>query len=168
MEEKIEVKQSTIKRIGGILHRVVPIADKSGEVISYALRPLMVEFKTRDVIQVIVGSALLAIPVSLTEEAWNLGRDLPNLNIGIIGVLSLILISVFVYFNFYKNNFKQHKFNFIKRTISTYLLSFIVVAGILTILDKCPWQTDHVLAMKRVIIVAFPASLSGTLSDMIK
>lgn len=168
VEDKIEVKKSTIKRIGGILHRVVPIADKSGDVISYALKPLMVEFKTRDVIQVIVGSALLAIPVSLTEEAWNLGRDLPLLNICIIGFLSIILISVFVYFNFYRNIFKQHKFNFVKRTISTYILSFLVVAGILTIIDKCPWQLDTMLAIKRVVIVTFPASLSGTLSDMIK
>jgi hypothetical protein len=61
MEEKIETKPSTIKRIGGYLHRVIPIADKSGKVPSDALKPLMVEFKTRDVFQVVVGASILAI-----------------------------------------------------------------------------------------------------------
>ena len=168
MEEKMEVKESTTKRIGGYLHRIVPIADKSGKIISYALKPIMVEFKPRDVVQVIIGSALLAIPVSLTEEAWNLGESLPNLNIGILSFISLLFISVFIYFNFYRRNLKGYKIEFVKRVVSTYLISILVTAIILTIIEKCPWGTDSLLALKRVIIVAYPASLSGTLSDMIK
>ena len=164
----MEVKESTTKRIGGYLHRIVPIADKSGKIISYALKPIMVEFKPRDVVQVIIGSALLAIPVSLTEEAWNLGESLPNLNIGILSFISLLFISVFIYFNFYRRNLKGYKIEFVKRVVSTYLISILVTAIILTIIEKCPWGTDSLLALKRVIIVAYPASLSGTLSDMIK
>ncbi|TYA71582.1 DUF2391 family protein [Seonamhaeicola marinus] len=168
MEEKIDIKQGTIKRIGGYLHRVIPIADKSGEIISYALKPLMVEFKPRDIIQVIIGSALLAIPVSLTEEAWNLGITLPFKNILLIILLSLIMIGMFVYFNFYRFNFKGNKFEFFKRVIGTYLISLLIVALVLTIIDKCPWGNNNLLAFKRIVIVAFPASLSGTLSDTIK
>ena len=168
MDEKIDIKQSTIKRIGGYLHRVVPIADKSGEIISYALKPIMVEFKPRDIIQVAIGSALLALPVSLTEEAWNLGNELPNLNIIIIGILSLLFVAIFVYFNFYRRNLSGYKFEFVKRVMGSYLISLVVVSCILTVFEKCPWGTDNLLAIKRIIIVAFPASLSGTLSDMIK
>ncbi|MCR9290946.1 MAG: DUF2391 family protein [Bacteroidetes bacterium] len=168
MEQKVEIKESTIKRIGGYLHRVVPIADKSGEIISYALKPLMLEFKPRDIMQVIIGSALLAIPVSLTEEAWNLGESLPIINVSIIAMVSLILVSVFVYFNFYKVTLKGYVIDFIKRVLGTYLISFLVVALILTLIDKCPWGIDNVLAIKRIIIVAFPAAMSGTLSDTIK
>ena len=168
MEQKVNIKESTIKRIGGYLHRIVPIADKSGEIISYALKPLMLEFKPRDIMQVLVGSALLAIPVSLTEEAWNLGEQLPTGNVALIGALSLILIAVFVYFNFYKVTLRGYVTEFVKRVIGTYLLSLIVVALILTIIQKCPWGTDNLLAIKRIIIVAFPAAMSGTLSDTIK
>lgn len=168
LEEKMEIKESTIKRIGGYLHRIVPIADKSGEVISYALKPLMLEFKPRDIMQVIVGASLLAIPVSLTEEAWNLGELLPNTNIFVIAILSLMFVSVFVYFNFYKVTLKGYVFDFIKRVFGTYFISLIVVALILTIIQKCPWGIDNVLAIKRIIIVAFPAAMSGTLSDTIK
>ena len=167
-DENIKVEKTTIKRIGGYLHRVVPIADKSGEIISYVLKPLMVEFKPRDILQVIVGSALLAIPVSLTEEAWDLGEMLPNLNILLIGAFSLGLISLFVYFNFYRFNLQGHKLSFFKRVIGTYLIAFIVVAVILTLIQKCPWGTDNLLAIKRVVVVTFPAAMSGTLSDTIK
>lgn len=168
MDKKVEIKETSIKRIGGYLHRIVPIADKSGEIISYALKPLMLEFNPRDIMQVIIGSALLAIPVSLTEEAWNLGESLPNLNISILSIVSLLLVSIFVYFNFYKVTLKGYVIEFIKRVLGTYLISLLVVALILTVIQKCPWGIDNALAIKRIIIVAFPAAMSGTLSDTIK
>jgi uncharacterized membrane protein len=168
MDHNVEIKETTIKRIGGYLHRVVPIADKSGEIVSYALKPLMLEFKTRDIMQVIVGSALIAIPVSFTEEAWDLGSDLPLVNVLIIAFLSLCFIAIFVYFNMYKVTLKGYVTDFFKRIIGTYLISIIVVALILTLIQKTPWTTDYILAIKRVIIVAFPAAMSGTLSDTIK
>lgn len=168
MDQQVEIKETTIKRIGGYLHRIVPIADKSGEIISYVLKPLMLEFKTRDIMQVVVGSSLMAIPVSLTEEAWVLGETLPILNIAIIATLSLMMISIFVYFNFYKVTFKGYGLEFTKRVLGTYLISFLVVGLILTVLQKCPWGIDNLLAFKRIIIVAFPAAMAGTLSDTIK
>lgn len=168
MEEKLETKPSTVKRIGGYLHRVVPIADKSGKVLSYALKPFMVEFKPRDAFQVIVGAAILAVPVSFTEEAWTLGEKLPIGNVIYLSILSVLFISTFVYFNYYRFNFKEHKGEYIKRVSGTYILSLIVVALLLTIIQKCPWGVDNVLAVKRVIIVAFPASMSATVSDTIK
>ena len=168
MEEKIETKQSTIKRIGGHLHHVVPIADKSGKVLSYVLKPLMVEFRPRDALQIIVGASILAIPVAFTEETWDLGEILPIRNVLYLAVLSIMFISAFVYFNFYRFHFKGHSFNYIKRIIGTYGLSLIVVGLILTIIQKCPWGIDNILAIKRIIIVAFPASMAATVSDTIK
>ena len=168
MNEKINIKESTIKRIGGYLHRIVPIADKSGEIISYALKPIMLEFNPRDIMQVVIGASLLAIPVSLTEEAWNLGAQLPATNILLITLLSLLFISIFVYFNFYKVTLKGYVSEFVKRIFGTYLISILVVALILTLIQKCPWGIDNILAIKRIIIVAFPAAMSGTLSDTIK
>jgi uncharacterized membrane protein len=166
--DQINTNETTIKRISGYLHRVIPVADSTGKIISYALRPIMLEFTARDVLQVMIGSALLAMPVCLTEEAWVLGEVLPDRNILAIAGLSLVLIGIFVYFNFYKITIKGYYFEFVKRVIGTYLISMIMVAIILSILDKCPWGVDNMLAIRRIIIVTFPASLSGTLSDMIK
>jgi uncharacterized membrane protein len=50
----------------------------------------------------------------------------------------------------------------------TYVISLLVVAGFLTMIQKAPWEADLLLALKRTIIVAFPASMSATISDIIK
>ena len=168
MPEHNDGKQTTIKRIGGYLHRVVPIVDKSGEILSYALKPIMVEFKPRDVFQVIVGAMLFAMPLAFTEEVWNLGEDLPMKNVTTLSLLALFLIGVFVYFNFYRYSLKGHYFQFFLRVFSICFLTIAIVATTLTIIQKCPWSTDMTLAIKRVLLVSVPAAMSATLSDTIK
>jgi uncharacterized membrane protein len=58
--------------------------------------------------------------------------------------------------------------SYILRVVATYLFSLLVVAGLMTIIQQCPWTTDFVLALKRVLIVSFPASMSAAVSDTIK
>lgn len=157
-----------IKRIGGYLHRVVPIKDATGKVLDYTLKPLMIEFKPRDVMQVIVGASLLSIPVAFTEETWVLGAELPLANVIALSALSLLFIGLFVFYNFYRFNFRGHASEFVKRVAGTYLISLLVVALLLTIINKCPWSTDYLTAIKRILIVAFPASMSAAVSDSIK
>ena len=159
---------STIKRIGGYLHRVIPIADSAGNIVNYAIKPLMVEFRLRDLMQVIVGASLLAIPLAFTEETWVLGETLPTANALCLSGLSLVFIAGFVYFNFYRFNFKENIFEYVKRVAAIYLFSLLVVGVILTIIQKCPWGVDNLLAMKRIMIVAFPASMSAAVSDTLK
>jgi len=126
------------------------------------------EFHLKDVLQVIIGASILAIPVGFTEETWNLGQTLPLINIIGILLLSLLFISIFVYYNYYENHIKTHWDELIKRIFSTYLFSFIVVAAILTLIQRTPWTTDLLLAFKRSVLVAFPASMSASVADMIK
>ena len=159
---------STIKRIGGHLHRVVPILDDAGEVINYAVQPLMVELKPRDIAQIVIGSSILAIPVAFTGEAWELAEQLPMTNIIALAGVSLLFIACFVFFNFYRGVLKGHVFDFLKRVIATYLISAAIVALLLWIIQKAPWQTDWLLAVRRVIVVAFPACMSASLADSIK
>lgn len=156
-------------RVGGKLREVIMIKDEAGNLIHKMISPLMVEFYWRDVIQVIVGSSLLAIPVAFTEETWKLGESLSWARVGGIMALSLFFISTFVYYNFYRReHLKEHWDELLKRVLSTYLISFLMVALILTLIDKAPWSTDHYLALKRMILVAFPASMSAAVADMIK
>ncbi len=158
----------TIQRIGGYLHRIVPILDSTGKVISHATRPFMVEVKARDVMQMMVGASILAIPVGFTEETWGLGTTLPLRNVLALTFLSLLFISAFVYFNFYRFHLREYTWQFIKRVVGIYGVALLVVAVLLTIIDKCPWGIDNLVAIKRVIIVAFPASMSAAVSDMLK
>lgn len=126
------------------------------------------EFRPRDVMQLIVGAAILAVPVGFTEETWRLGDTLPIGNIFGLLAISLIFISLFVYYNYYRHHFEEQWDECIKRVISTYLVAFLVVGILLTIIQKAPWATDWLLAVKRIIIVAFPSSMSAAVADMIK
>ena len=80
----------------------IPVVDETGKVVQHVLKPFMVEFRPRDLMQVIVGASLLAVPIAFTEETWKLGENLPLLNIGILAGISLFFIAVFVYVHFYR------------------------------------------------------------------
>lgn len=171
MEEKNKkeaISTYTIKRIGGYLHKIVPVVDSAGKILYHATTPFMVELRPRDIMQIIVGATILAIPVGFTEETWILATQLPMENILALTLLSLIFIAAFVYYNFYRFHLKEHFFEYMKRVLAIYVLSLLVVALLMTIIDKCPWGTDNLLAIKRIIIVAFPASMSAAVSDMLK
>lgn len=170
VEKNPHSEDVSIQRLGrnGYLYRVLPIVDKAGNVIERVIRPLSVEFRARDLMQTVVGASILAIPAAYTEEAWNLGRDLPLANIIGIGLLSVVFVAIFVYYNFYKSYFRQFSAQFVIRVLSTYAISLVVVAILLTLVDQCPWGKDNVLAIKRIIVVAFPASMSATVADALK
>ncbi|MGI9202349.1 MAG: DUF2391 family protein [Woeseiaceae bacterium] len=160
----------SIQRLGrnGYLHRVIPIFDQSGKIVQRIVKPLMVEFRLRDALQTIVGASILAIPAAYTEEAWNLGRDLPAANITAIALISILFIGTFVYFNFYKGYIAEFRAQFVIRVLTTYLLSAFVVAILLTVIEQAPWGVDNALALKRIVVVAFPAAMSATVTDALK
>jgi uncharacterized membrane protein len=168
MDEKNNKQKPVIKRIGGYLHKLTPIVDSTGKIISHTITPFMVEFRPRDLMQVIVGASILAVPVAFTEETWKLGEELALKNVLYLCGISLFFIAMYVYFNFYRFQLKDHVFEYIKRVLATYFCSFIIVGLLLTIIQRCPWSTDSILAIKRIIIVTFPASMSAALSDTIK
>ena len=162
--------KETVRRLGPgkYLHRVIPILDASGKVVDRIVKPLMVEMRGRDVVQVVVGASILAIPAGFTEETWNLGQELPALNVAIIAVVSVLFILLFTYLNFYREYIAEYRWEFVQRVVAIYGLSLLVVAGLLTLIGKCPWGVDNVLAIKRIIIVALPSSLSATVTDALK
>lgn len=154
--------------IAGRWQEVVTVLDSTGKVLNSIAQPLKLEFHSKDILQVIIGASMLAIPVGFTEETWRLGENLPMANVIWFPILSVLFIGLFTYFNFYKRRLRKHWFRFAKRVFFTYLFSFLVVAGLMHIINQTPWATDWILALKRVFIVAFPCSLSGALTDTIK
>jgi len=127
------------------------------------------EFQFKDLLQVMIGASILAIPVGFTEETWELGATLPFLNVLILFAITVLFIAAFVYYHYYaEHGLEKHFWEFIKRTFSTYIASFVVVAVLLTIIQRTPWTTDFILALKRVIIVTFPSSMSAVVADILK
>jgi len=166
--EELRSQRPFVRRLGGYLHKIVPIADSTGQVVERLVVPIMVELRYRDVVQILVGACILALPVSYTEEAWNLGASLSVVRVVGIALLSIAFMATYVYYNFYRRFLRQYFFSFIRRVVTTYLISLLVVAGLLTLIDKCPWGSDNILAIKRIVIVAFPASMSAAVTDSLK
>jgi len=143
--------------------------DTTKNVIQKVIEPIRHEFRISDVLQVVVGAAILAVPVGYTQETWDLGMELPFFP-NILGflLLSLLFIGAFTYYHYYKHGVGRHSYEFLKRIFLTYLIAFVIVAVIMALIGKAPWDADWILAVKRIIIVTFPCSLSGAVADTIK
>lgn len=168
MNSMANSSKNEVIRVEGSLKEITTIRDAKGNILHKIITPLMVEFKTRDMLQILIGSSILAIPVGFTEETWILAEQLPLFNVLALVFISLAFISAFVHYNYYRRHGNKHRKEFVKRVVSTYLLSFLVVAVLMITIQKAPFTTDWYLAFKRVAIVAFPASMSAAVADMIK
>lgn len=152
-------------RIGGRLYESIQILGDDGKVIRTLDIPMKVEMKIRDFLEVIVGASILAVPVAFTEEVWNLGENLRLFNVFGLSMLGFVFMAMFIYYSAYRQHLRMFRWEFLLRVLSTYLLSILVVGLLLTIVNKCPWFSDFDVALKRVLIGAFPASMSATVTD---
>lgn len=125
-------------------------------------------FFLHDLVQVIIGATILAIPVGFTQEIWELSIELPFINMIGIFLVSVIFISIFTYYHYHNISVKKHWKIFIKRVSLTYVFSFITVGIILILIDKALLSQNFIISLKRIVIVTFPASMSAAIADTIK
>lgn len=120
---------------------------------------------TEDIIQVIVGSSALTIPVAFSEESWRLSETLPILNLVVIILLSLLFINIYSFQGIFQGKIKHRLSHFVLRTIIDYGVTFFVVFIILFALNRMPIIEEPLIAFKRIIILSFPASMGGVIVD---
>lgn len=125
-------------------------------------------FFLHDLVQVVIGATILAIPVGFTKEVWDFSVELPIINIYGIFIISIIFISIFTYYHYHNINVKKHWKLFIKRVSLTYIFSFVTVSIIFILVDKAFLYQDLFISFKRVVIVTLPASMSAAIADTIK
>ena len=145
---------------------------KKEGVVNKIMQPLAIpipQFRLKDLLQILIGAAILAIPVGFTEETWRLGETLPLINIIGFIIASLIFITLFTYYHYHhKIQINGYYNELVKRVFATYIVSFIVVSLLLGLIQKTPWQTDWLLAFKRIVIVTFPSTMSAAVADVLK
>ena len=132
------------------------------------MEPVKKKFGMKHILQAIVGATLLAIPIGFTEETQRLEKTLPLWNIFTIMIMSLFFIAIFVYRNFSKNIPNFYWTDLVKRIVVIYILSFLIVAIILSVIQRAPWSVDWILAFKRTVIVAFPSALSVAIAGNLR
>ena len=118
-----------------------------------------------DISQIIIGAFALAVPISFSEEAWRLGETLPLFNLFLIMALSIFFLALFAYQSVFQGNILHRNSVFVFRIVIAYLITLCVVSLVLLSLDKFPLLTDPVIAIKRLIIIALPASMGAIVVD---
>ncbi len=120
---------------------------------------------TEDIIQVVVGSSALTIPVAFSEESWRLSETLPTLNLIVIILISLLFINIYSFQGIFQGQIKHRLSHFILRTLIDYGITLIVVFIILFALNRMPIIEEPLIALKRIFILSFPASMGGVIVD---
>jgi len=125
-------------------------------------------FRINDLSEIIVGSVVLAFPVAITEEVWNLGTTLPLGSAIFMVVASLVFTAWFAYHAYYQSVMETHWPDLLVRSLTTYIVTLVIAALILTVLHQFPLLTDSTTAINRMIIVALPASFCATVVDSLR
>ncbi len=118
-----------------------------------------------DIAQIVIGAAALAVPISFSEEAWMASINLPLPNLVLVFLLSIAFLALYSYQSLFQASVKNRKFVFVFRIFFAYLLTGLVVAVVLLSLDKLPLVSEPIIALKRIILVAMPASMGAIVVD---
>jgi uncharacterized membrane protein len=118
-----------------------------------------------DIGQIAIGAFVLAVPISFSEEAWKIGGSLPFPNLLLVFTLSIGFLALFAYQSVFQGRIIHRLIVFAIRIIIAYLIAALVVALVLVSLDKFPLLSEPVVAIKRLIVIAMPASMGAIVVD---
>ena len=154
-------------RVDGRLHLIHKVRDEKGNVITTITGPLKVEFRLEDLCQLLAGACVMALPVALTGEVWDLGESLSIGRTLSILAVSILTLAGFIWGLFYGKRIVEYKSHFFKRVLSAYVLTFLVALFLLYLFDQAPLDNMRV-TLTRTVLVAFPASFAATVMDFLK
>lgn len=123
----------------------------------------MSKINIEDVIQVSIGTLVLAIPLALTDEVRQLSETLPKLNLILIILTSFLLNSCFIFYGVYEGNIKNKKSQFTKRIFINYSITIFVVFYIMFMLNL--YHMPILTLINKILIISLPASLGGAVID---
>jgi uncharacterized membrane protein len=126
---------------------------------------MKLRINTEDIIQIAIGAFALAVPISFTEEAWKMSITLPFFNLLLVFVLSVTFLGIYAYYSVFQEQVSKRFDIFILRIFIAYFISALVVALVLLALNKLPIIDEPVIALKRLILIAMPASMGAIVVD---
>ena len=120
--------------------------------------------KLEDISQLSIGATALAIPVAMTEDTWNLSKELPWLNTISIFVVTLLVIGFYVHFKYVTKSTDSFSWHFFVRVLVAYAITAIASATVLFLFQRLPLD-DPQIAITRIVLVTFPAGFVATIVD---
>ncbi len=122
-------------------------------------------FALRDIAEIAVGACIMAFPVAVTEEVWNLGEELPLLRVMFFAFTSLVVLGLVIFVLQHRREQATDHRVFLVRVLSTYGLTLVIAALLLFGVDRLDFMGSPAVSLKRIILVAFPASFAATAVD---
>ncbi len=115
--------------------------------------------------EIAVGACIMAFPVAATEEIWNLGTDLELWRALLFALVSVCFLAALIYVLHGHAEFPDTRKVFLQRVAGTYGVTLAISASLLLGVDQLDLLQDPAIALKRTILVAFPASFAATTVD---
>lgn len=124
-----------------------------------------VTFKVSDVGQIAVGACVMAFPVIMAEELWDLGAELSLPRVLYFALASWFFLGAFIRLMHHDPGVEHSRQEFFKRVISTYMITLVICALLLFGIDRLELIDNPLVGLKRTILAAFPASFAATVVD---
>ena len=122
-------------------------------------------FHSRDLAEIAIGACVMAFPIAVTEEVWKLGEELSLIRALLFAFASMMFLGLFIYFLYEHAGHPVSRKIFLQRVASTYFVTFLICAILLFGIDRVDFLNEPFIALKRTILVAFPASFAATVVD---
>lgn len=129
------------------------------------MAPHSTQIKMHDVAQLAIGAFVLGFPVAVTEEVWDLSKSLSWTSIIPLVACSIFVLGGFIFYLHHQGGRIGNKAEFASRLLVSYGLTLICCAIALALVDKFPIFDEPETTIKRVALVAFPASFAATVVD---
>jgi len=85
--------------------------------------------------------------------------------VALIIIISLVFINLYSYQSIFQGKVHHRIAAFIYRTALNYGVTFCVVFLVLLALNRMPVLDEPIVALKRIIILSFPASMGAVVVD---
>jgi len=124
-----------------------------------------VEFAQRDVAEIAIGACIMAFPAAITQEVWDLGERLGLVRVLLLALASVLVLGVLVFLLHHGPETPRDRGVFLRRVLSTYGLTLVIAALLLFAVDQLDLFGHPWVAIKRTVLVAFPACFAATAVD---
>ena len=165
--EEIKEDIEEIKEDIGMVHKALFKGKRLFSKVATTVLPDKFAFK--DIAQQIVGATILSAPFAVTEEVWNLAK-----NLDLIHIIALIFITVMFdvllfYYTRYQSIETKRILMFPLRIISLIAVTYVTSAIVLSVFGVIGGKIqDPLWAMKLIVMVGLFANIGAGTADLIR
>ena len=119
----------------------------------------------KDIAQLVVGAFALGFPVAMGDEVISLSESLSGTDMILLAAFSVLFVGAFVYYHDKHAGTLGTRAQFGEHVAIVYVVTLLCCALSLALVDALPLFEDPGIALKRTVLVGFPASFAATVVD---